>query len=253
MPLIQREGLTLLAVSYDAPETLAAFAERHKITYPLLSDAGSKVIDAWGLRNAAGRGREAGVPHPGTFVLDRQRKVVERAFEQAYQERNTAASILARIGGAIPATPGALDGGQISVALGASDRTAAPGQRLALFVDVTPKPKMHVYAPGQSGYIPIGLVLDPTAEFKAGAPRFPAPGTYFFAPLKETVKVFDKPFRITVDVTLALTPELRRRATAGETLVITGSLDYQACDDAVCYRADRLPVAWSVVLTPFVR
>ncbi|MEZ5318671.1 MAG: protein-disulfide reductase DsbD family protein [Vicinamibacterales bacterium] len=137
--------------------------------------------------------------------------------------------------------------------LGVSDATAAPGEKFSLLLDVTPKPKMHVYAPGQPGYIPIALTLDPTGEFTAGETRYPTPGTYFFAPLNETVKVYGEPFRLTRDVTLALTPEFRRRAAARETLVITGSLEYQACDDAVCYRSETLPVAWSVALTPFIR
>ncbi len=243
-----------MALSYDSPETLSAFADRHAITYPLLSDTGSKIIDVWGLRNQAARGREAGIPHPGTFIVDRQLRVVERAFEQAYQERSTAAGILARIGAAVaPAAPTNLDGGQLIATVGTSDATAPPGGRVTLIVELKPKPKMHVYAPGQAGYIPVTLTLDPTPDFKAQPAKFPAPGTYFFAPLKETVKVYDKPIRVTQDITLGLSPELRRRASAKEPLVITGSLAYQACDDKVCYRSETLPLTWSLTLTPFVR
>jgi DsbC/DsbD-like thiol-disulfide interchange protein len=243
-----------VALSYDSPETLAAFADRHAITYPLLSDTGSKIIDAWGLRNQGARGRELGVPHPGTFIIDRQLRVVERAFEQAYQERNTAAGILARIGGAVaPAAPANLEGGQLTATLGVSDATVPPGGRVTLIVDLKPKPKMHVYAPGQAGYIPVTLTLDPTLDYKAQPAKFPAPGTYLFAPLKETVKVYDKPIRVTQEITLGLSQDLRRRATAKDTLVITGSLAYQACDDKVCYRSETLPLSWSLALTPFVR
>ena len=58
---------------------------------------------------------------------------------------------------------------------------------------------------------------------------------------------------MTHEITLALTPDLRRRATARETLTIEGGLAYQACDDAVCYRPDTIPLAWRVTLVPFVR
>jgi hypothetical protein len=241
-------------VSYDSPETLAAFADRHKITFPLLSDSGSKVIDAWGLRNAAATGTQAGIPHPGTFIVDRSLKVVERVFEQAYQERASAAGVLARIGGAVPPeSPTALAGAQLTATLGVSDVIAAPGQRVTLILDLTPKPGMHVYAPGQTGYAPVTITLDPSPDFKAQPARFPAPGTYFYAPLKETVRVYSKPVRVTQDVTLALSPEFRKRAAAKETLVITGSLTYQACDDKVCYLKQTHPVSWSMTLTPFVR
>jgi DsbC/DsbD-like thiol-disulfide interchange protein len=141
----------------------------------------------------------------------------------------------------------------LTATVGASDATVAPGARVTLIIDVKPKPKMHVYAPGQAGYIPLSVTLDPTPDFKAQPVKFPAPGTYYFAPLKEIVKVYDKPIRVTQEITFSLSPELRGRANGRETLVITGSLAYQACDDAVCYRSETVPLSWSFLLTPFIR
>jgi hypothetical protein len=252
--LITREGYGLIAVSYDSPETLKAFSDRQSLGYSLLSDPGSKTIDAWGLRNQGASGREAGIPHPGTFIIDRQGRVVERAFEQSYQERNTSASLLARLGTAVaPASPTEVAGGQVRVRAGVSDASAAPGEKVTLIIDATPLPKMHVYAPGQAGYIPVSVTLTPSEDFKVGVPAFPPPGTYFFAPLKETVKVYDAPFRVTTEITLSLSQAFRRRAAARETLTILGKVDYQACDDAVCYRPETLPVSWSIELRPFAR
>lgn len=242
-------------MSYDSPEILRAFAEKHAVAFPLLSDAGSKTITAWGLLNKEATGRAAGIPHPGTFVIDRKGIVVSRAFEDAYQERNSAASVLARLGGATSTPPGAREAiaQHLRVRARTSDGTAAPGTRLTLVLDVTPGNKIHVYAPGQAGYIPIDLKLDPSADFKSALARYPPSRSFFFAPLKETVKVYDRPFRITQDITLALTPELRRRATNKETLAITGMLDYQACDDLVCYRPEDIAVQWAIALTPIER
>ena len=219
-----------------------------------MSDPGSATIRAWGLLNTAASGREAGVPHPGTLLIDRRGRVVERAFEANYQERITGTSILARLGARVaPAGASSVAGKQVTVRAGTSDAEVAPGKRLTLIVDVTPGAKMHVYAPGQTGYIPITLTLDQSPDYRAAAPRFPPPGTYFFAPLEETVRVYNAPFRVTQEITLALGRELRQRAAARERLTITGQLAYQACDDAVCYRPDTIPLAWHVTLAPFVR
>jgi hypothetical protein len=252
---VRRQGYSLAGISYDSPEILRAFSEKHSITFPLLSDPGSKTIAAWGLLNREATGRAVGVPHPGTFIVDRKGVIVSRAFEDAYQERNTAASILTRAGPSGASTAGATDvlGRYVTVRASASDRTAAPGHRLTLVVDVTPGPKMHVYAPGQAGYIPVELTLGASGDFKSAPARYPASRSYFFAPLKETVQVYDRTFQMTQDVTLALTPELRRRATAKETLTITGTLDYQACDDAVCYRPDAVALQWTIQLVPIER
>ena len=187
-------------------------------------------------------------------MIDRASTIVSRAFEAAYQERDTAASIVASLQPADPTVGSSSVAGQyLTARLSVSDRLAAPGHRLSLIADVTPGTDIHVYAPGQKGYIAIELKLDPSADFKGGAVRFPSSREYYFAPLNERVQVFDRPFRILQDVTLALTPSLRQRATAKESLTITGTLEYQACDDKVCYRPDSVPLKWTIGLTPIER
>lgn len=256
---VRAQGLGLAAISYDSRETLAAFAAKHGIAFPLLSDPGSITIRRWGMLNAEATGLAAGVPHPGTFVIDTRGRVVSRAFEAEYQVRGTAAA-LASAAQAQPARapkpakqPRTVEGRQLSVISSQSDLAAAPGTKLSLLVDVVPKPGMHVYAPEQTGgYIRIDLDLDEDAAFKPAKPVFPKASDYRFEPLNETFKVFDAPFRIRQDITLALTPALRRRAAARDTLAITGTLRYQACDDQVCYRPDAIKVAWTVALQPLV-
>ncbi|MEX2273037.1 MAG: protein-disulfide reductase DsbD domain-containing protein [Vicinamibacterales bacterium] len=187
--------------------------------------------------------------------------MVSRAFETEYQVRQTAPAVLAaaQTGTSRQAPkpakqPRTIQARQLSVTTSQSDVTAAPGTRLSLNVDVFPKPKMHVYAPEQTGgYIRIELDLDDDPAFTSAKPVFPKASNYYFAPLEETFKVFDAPFRIRQDVTIALTPELRRRAASNDTLAITGTLKYQACDDEVCYRPDEAKVFWSVALKPLVR
>lgn len=254
---LRAQGLGLAAISYDSRETLAAFAAKHGIAFPLLSDPGSVTIRRWGLLNAEATGQAAGVPHPGTFVLDTRGRVVSRAFEAEYQVRRTATAVAAQAqpGRAQkPAKqPRAVEGRQLSAVSSQSDLAAAPGTKLSLLVDVVPKPGMHVYAPEQTGgYIRIDLDLDEDAAFTPAKPVFPKASDYRFEPLNETFKVFDAPFRIRQDITLALTPALRRRAAARDTLAITGTLRYQACDDQVCYRPDDIKVAWTVALQPLV-
>ena len=104
-PTLQQMGIVLVAISYDDVATLAAFAEKYAITYPLLSDAGSETIRSLGLLNelleqqqaAYGRPTRAeqhGVPYPGTFVLDERGYIREKHFEQSYRVRPTRSIIL---------------------------------------------------------------------------------------------------------------------------------------------------------------
>ena len=118
-----------------------------------------------------------------------------------------------------------------------SSTAAAAGKRVSLLVDVTPKPKMHVYAPGQDGYITISLTLEPNPAFTAGKPKYPAGEKILMEALKETQIVYAKPFRIAQDVTLKGMPG---------PLTIKGTMRYQACDDTICYLPINVPVQWTI-------
>lgn len=105
---IRNAGLGVAAISYDPVSTLADFSARRGITFPLLSDPGSETIKRYGLLNTTVDPKNAlyGYPFPGTFIVDRQGVVTSRVFEDAYQERDTVSSILARLGQhiGVPAT-----------------------------------------------------------------------------------------------------------------------------------------------------
>ena len=117
---------------------------------------------------------------------------------------------------------------------------AAAGTKLSLFVDVTPKAGIHVYAPGSNDYIAVAVKLAPQSEIKAGKVAYPKAEMMSFA--DERVPVYQKPFRLTQDVTLdkSLKP--------GATVNVAGTVTYQACDDRVCYAPESAPLAWTVMV-----
>jgi DsbC/DsbD-like thiol-disulfide interchange protein len=128
----------------------------------------------------------------------------------------------------------------LSVTTSASPAAPAAGLRLGLHVDVTPKPNMHVYSPGQEGSLAVSLTLDANAPVAAaGKAKFPAGEKYVMPALNETQLVYSKPFRITQDV------RIREGAPPGP-LTIKGTLRYQACDDKICYLPKDVAVEWTV-------
>jgi len=136
-----------------------------------------------------------------------------------------------------PTDPSRTDTKHLTITTSTSGPTA-PGERISLYVDVAPKPKMHVYAPDQTDYIPIELKVEPASSFKPQAIQYPTAEQFFFAPLKETQRVYSKPFRITLSITLAHDAALP--------LTIKGTVRYQACDDAICYLPQTVGVTWKV-------
>ncbi len=127
--------------------------------------------------------------------------------------------------------------------LTAAASVAAPesqtgGRKVSLLLDVTPKPKMHVYAPGQQGYIAITLTLDDDPSFTAAKAKYPAGEKFFMPALNETQLVYAKPFRITQEVTFTNSRVAPR--------IVKGRLRYQACDDQICYLPQTVAVEWTL-------
>lgn len=92
---IEAAGVQLIGVSYDAPATSAAAATKLGLTFPLLSDTGSKIIDAYGIRNMEAKGRAEGVPHPVVFIVDRAGVIRAQLMRDNYRERPESAAIIA--------------------------------------------------------------------------------------------------------------------------------------------------------------
>ena len=89
----EREQVELLAISPDPPEKNLELLRRIQgdspgpLPYRVLSDADHAVIDRYGLLNeqAAAAGRF--VPHPATYLIDKQGKVIWRFVEVNYKIR----------------------------------------------------------------------------------------------------------------------------------------------------------------------
>ena len=179
--------------------------------------------------------------------------MTSRFFEDYYWERNTTSNILLRTGlGARPVAATQASTQHLELTSYASDPEVAFGTRFSLVVAVTPKRGMHVYAPGATGYRVVELNVAPQPYVRMLPTKYPPSETYYFAPLKERVATYQKPFTLMVDVIPEATAEARKALSGVNELVLTGTLDYQACDDTICYNPVSVPLTWRVELKPNV-
>jgi DsbC/DsbD-like thiol-disulfide interchange protein len=102
-------------------------------------------------------------------------------------------------------------------------------------VDVTPGTGIHVYAPGNDGYIPVSVSLQVPAGLRSRPPTYPAGEPYVFGETKEVVQVYQRPFRITQSISVG------PAGTFTSPAALTGELRYQACTDKVCFRPQTEP------------
>jgi len=280
---LRAQGLGVAAVSYDTEEVLAAFAERRGVKdVPLLSDDDSAVIRAFGIYNhiaEEGIGPNAedpdvkadvnqyvsvfganpmivGTPFPGTFIVDREGRVTSRFFEEFYRERNTAANIMLKLGTPISGIAGSSgETAHLEISASQSNPDILVGSRFHLALDITPKPKMHVYAPGaeELGYRVIGLELEVPSFLRVLPTDYPASEIYHFEPLDEHVPVYQRPFRLVQEIVVEGDPESAAKLAEMDALTLTGRLDYQACDDAVCFNPASVPLTWTLTVSPLDR
>ena len=119
-----------------------------------------------------------GIPYPGVYIIDAQGRVVSKYFEDDYKERVSTADILTRqFDSRVASTQNAAETKHLTIATAASNSLARPGLRIALNLEIEFKPRMHVYAPGVQGYIPIDWQLENGNWKMAGPPRNGTPSS----------------------------------------------------------------------------
>jgi len=206
------------AILFGASKTQAAELEARREAFQKLG------VDAQTLNG----------PGSGWFVLDAKGVIVAKYLDGPY----TPAAILVHQFGWTPPNTTQVESRQLTATIGVSDSTAAPGERVALTIDVDLAPNMHVYAPGVEGYIPIDWKMEASSAAQAHAPVFPRAEKLYLKAIDETVPAFRNHFRLIRDVTIG--------AGSAGMLTLSGTLRYQACDDRVCYIPQTLHLNWTL-------
>ena len=186
-----------------------------------------------------------GIPNPGQYLINFEGKVEAKFFEQKYSDRFTPGSVLVRTLnsdglGARSETRTK----HLTVTTSASDAIVRGGNRISLVIEVELDPKMHVYAPGVEGYIPIDWVMEAEQGIEIYPATYPESELLHLVAIDEIVPVYNDRFRIVKDVLLGKPDDLKALAGGGDELVLRSTFRYQACDDKLCYLPDEVPLEW---------
>jgi peroxiredoxin len=258
----------LFAISYDSVETLAEFAEKFGITYPLLSDEGSVVIRALGLYNEhlleqhRFYGREPrpdqyGVPYPGIFRLDEQGTIVDKQFEQSYRVRPAPAVLLERLHpSALPslAVSQRVERAGVTITAGLDSATYHPYEQHVLTVRLELDPGVHVYAnPVPEGYTALEISVAPQDGLEVGPVQLPAahplqvemPNDMLqLGGANEEFQVFGG--TVTATVPFDVVP-------FADSITLAVQISFQACTDTLCYPPDRVELALTLQGVDLIR
>lgn len=246
---LEEKGIRIAAVSFDTVETLNHFANRADIGFPLLSDPDSAVIKRFGILNksVAADHRFYGIPNPGEYLVNPDRTIRAKYFEESYRDRFTGGQILVtELGGEAGAARKVIETDHLRASTWASDAVVRGGNRLALGIDITLKPKMHVYAPGVEGYLAIDWSMGQAEGVETMAVRYPESRRLELPAIKEVVPVYENKFRLLRDVHVGQPNEMEALLDPQSRFTLRGRLRYQACDDKMCYLPQNLALSWTL-------
>ena len=142
---------------------------------------------------------------------------------------------------------------QLDLVTYSTNPAVAVGNRFALVLDIEPGDGMHIYAPGASDdYTTISLNIDPQPFLRILPMEFPEAGEYYFEPLDDTQPVYEEPLKLIQEIYMDGSLEAQGLVRGQDSVTITGTLDYQACDENICYIPASIPLSWTMELRPLV-
>ena len=96
---IEKRGYKVAGLSYDSPEILQAATAKRNLTYTLLSDPKSEIIDRYNLRDPAypPGNRAYGVPRAIIFVLDAQGVIKAKFYEENFKYRPRITTVISKL------------------------------------------------------------------------------------------------------------------------------------------------------------
>jgi peroxiredoxin len=261
LPKFEAAGIKLYPVSYDEPAALAEFAKHHGITYPLISDRGSRVIRRYGILNTFVTREQVpfyGVPFPGTYLVDEQGIILETFFPRSPVVRDSAESVIDSALGRIllgdeePTVHGGDDEVRITAALhGGGGRFKGQAIR-HLVVRFELVPGLHIYGkPVPEGMVSTRIEIEGPEGLRSGEPIFPPTKPLALKELGTELQVWEG----TVDIATPVWPDARLTplVSAAElsSVRIKVAVHYQACDDRTCRIPQRAHFELEVPIDPW--
>ncbi len=253
--VVGRSDVAVVGISYDPVEVLSDFAESRGITFPLLSDVGSRVLDGLGLISPVTdddleywgfekKQHHLRLPYPGVFLLDAAGVVVEKKFERSHRNRYSAGSLLEALGKSDSVSRVTATDTKSGVAVRASLANDAvfPNQVFDIEVSVAVTPGRHVYVdPVPDGYQALTIGIDAPDGVFWDPPELPSGHDIEIAELGERFRVVEGDFDVSIKTHIH---------ESVKDVSVDVVVAYQTCDDVSCDPPTELRLSLSLTVRP---
>lgn len=231
------KGLSVIGISFDPVDVLKSFSDKNNITYPLLSDAWSKVIRRYGivLTGIPLDNKWYGVPHPGIYIIDKDLVVVKKHFEKSPDERATVENVLVTyLNKEIKTNRRRFSTSYLEGSIAISDTAALSSQVLAIIVKMSVKDGFHLYGePIPVGYYPLKIQLESNPNFSLEPWQYPKTKEIVLETINETFTILPNDFELRSKIKVGKRPKSGLH-------VIDIKISFQACDSKMCMIPKKL-------------
>jgi len=262
LPKFRDAGIKLYAVSYDEPAALDDFARHHNITYPLLSDLGSKVIDRFGIRNRFVTEEQVpyyGIPFPGTYLVDESGVVTAKFFHRNIAHRHSSESVIDSALGAIlvgddePQAAAEDDGIRVTAAYHGGGGQIKSGALREVVVRFELAAGLHIYGPP----VPAGMVattvrVSGPPGLHVGQTQAPPSHPFSLPGVDAELQVWDGRVDFVVPVYVDDRIASMVESVRDEAITLKVQVEYQACSEESCRIPQRKVLTVRVPLAPQV-
>ena len=249
MEAFRRAGVRLYAVSYDEADALTDYAAAHDVTFTMLSDPDSEVIESFGILNTLIPPDDHpwyGIPFPGAYAVDAGGVVVAKFFEHNFAVRPGPEQLLAAaLGQEFEVAAGASPVEQVSAAVAFDGDVVPMGVTRHIVATFRVPEGQHLYGPPvPDGLVAATIELDDIEGVLSYELLAPPTSPLTLSGSGDTLQVYDG------DVVLRLPVTQNARAMQkdddGRYVMITGRLRWQACNDVECFLPESLPFSFRV-------
>lgn len=240
--------MALYALSYDHADALADYARAHQVTFPLLSDPDSEIIERFGILNTMIDPDDHpwhGIPYPGAYVTDADGLITAKFFESSLQFRPSAEQLRrAALGEELHLPPMAAASESVEYDITLDGDVLHASVFHDLVVRLAVPDGQHLYGePVPEGMVATSVDVDPDLGLVTKPATLPPTTPLTLATTGETLYVFDGD--VTIRTPIAhLSRSLTQLDDGSHVLRVTGTIKWQSCDDHVCHlpRSERFTI-----------
>lgn len=236
MAAYQDAGVKLYALSYDEPDAIADYATANGVTYTMLSDPDSAVINDFGILNTSIPPDDHpwyGIPFPGAYVIAADGTITAKFFEHNFAVRSGPEQMLAAALGQAFEVEAATPVEQVSVEISFEGDRLPMGVTREIVATFRVPSGQHLYGePVPVGLVAAAIQVTDSPGILTYTALAPVTSPLTLAGSGDTLQVYEGD--VVLRLPVAQNARAMEKVDGVRTVTVSGTVRWQACDENEC-------------------